>query len=92
MAFKYEPSNCRWATRATQAINQRRTANGYRGVRFYRRDSKWHACIGMDYKTHHIGYFETAEEAAWMYDQWAIQLHGGDATLNFDYARVIRAT
>lgn len=32
-----------------------------------------------------IGRFETMEEAAWMYDQYAVQIYGDFARLNFEY-------
>lgn len=47
--------------------------------------NKWRVKIQAYGKTHNVGRFNTEEEAAWMYDQWALVLHGEHATLNFEY-------
>lgn len=85
----YEPSNCRWASKTEQLINQRlRTDNtsGYRGVYWDKNRCLWMALITVKGSHFHVGRFSTIEEAAWMRDQWAIELHGENfAHLNFDY-------
>lgn len=82
----YFPENCRWADSTTQVLNTRidkRNSTGYRGVGVF--GKKYKACITSNYTSIWIGSFNTPEEAAWMYDQWAISLHNGKAPLNFDY-------
>lgn len=84
----YEPSNCCWATKQRQSVNQRmRTDNtsGYRGVSWSKSRSKWVSQIRCDATQIHIGLFEDAAEAAWYRDQYAIQLFGDYAPLNFEY-------
>lgn len=64
---KYEPDNCRWATRQAQAVNRRTFANntsGIKGVYWHSRDKKWCASICVNYKLKSLGYFKSKEDAA----------------------------
>jgi hypothetical protein len=84
----YDPSNCRWATASEQAVNRRLFGNnksGYRGVQWKPEYQRWQSQIMVDYRAIYIASCTSAEEAAWMYDQWALELHGGLAQLNFEY-------
>lgn len=49
---------------------------GYTGVHFYKPLNKYMAYISKDKKRHHLGYFETAEEAYYKYCAVAKNLHG----------------
>ena len=72
----YEPSNCRWADRITQAQNTRlihsTNKSGYRGVCWHSRDKVWTAQITSHKKHVHIGYYDTALEAAKAYDYYVL--------------------
>lgn len=60
----YEPSNCRWISMKKQARNRRIKENnksGYTGVQ--QRGKRWRAFITTNYKTIHLGTFDTIEEA-----------------------------
>lgn len=46
----------------------------------------WRAYIQVDKRKFTIGRFGTEEEAAWMYDQWALELFGDYARTNFHYS------
>ena len=80
----YEPSNCRWTTKTVQARNTKvisvNNTSGYKGVSLL--NGKWRARITVDYIEYHLGVFETAEEAALVYDSYIIDNHL-EHTLNF---------
>lgn len=61
----YEPSNCRWATKTEQVINQRiakSNKTGHKGV-FKYNSKKWVASITINKKTINLGSFKTLEGA-----------------------------
>ncbi len=64
-----------------QNMNVNNTS-GYRGVRWFERDKNWVAQIHPQHTGITIGYFEDKEEAAYVYDQFALQLMGDKAKLN----------
>ncbi|MDW2635890.1 HNH endonuclease [Citrobacter portucalensis] len=43
---------------------QRNNKSGFRGVSFFKQTGKWRAATNIDKKKVHVGYFDTAEEAA----------------------------
>jgi hypothetical protein len=85
----YNRENCRWATRVQQNVNRRGklSVTGYRGVKKHHR--RWRADIGHQDAWFFIGSFDTPEEAAWMYDQFALAFWGADAQLNFEYVQTL---
>lgn len=81
----YEPTNCRWVTRGIQAINKRgpsTNTSGFRGVTIH--NKKWRALLSLDGVRFSIGVYPTPQEAAYVRDQVALQIHGAEAKLNFD--------
>lgn len=80
-------SNLRICKQSGNAQNKTSTS-GYKGVHFSKHNSKnstgkvWVAQITSNYKTTHLGTFRTPEEAAKVYNQAAIELHGEYAVLN----------
>ena len=59
-------SNLREATRSQNLRNSgayKTSKSGYRGVSLKKKTGKWCAQISLKKKSHHIGYYETAEEA-----------------------------
>ncbi len=72
----YNLSNCRWATKETQAQNTRlickNNTSGYRGVTFFNRDKKWIAQIAVNSKHIYLGRFDSAIEAARAYDSYVV--------------------
>lgn len=76
--------NLRVATQAQNMANRRSNANSassYKGVKLVNR--RWRARIKPDGKPIHLGYFDTAEEAARAYDWAAKRIYGEFALLNF---------
>lgn len=72
------------ALRARQRNGPRDTsslASPFRGVT--RNKRRWSAGVQVDGKRHHLGTFDTQEEAARAYDEAAVRLHGHYAQLNF---------
>lgn len=66
--------------------NQKKRSNnvsGYKGVSWYNPSRKWRACIVVDARQIHLGYYFDVLEAAKSYDQAASLYHGAYALLNF---------
>lgn len=77
--------NLRPATKSQNMCNrglQTNNPSGYKGVQWFKRDSKWRARIKKDGKEVHLGYFDTKEEAAHVYNKVALKYHGEFACLN----------
>lgn len=72
--------NLREATRTENNWNRPRRSNntsGYKGVSYFKRNDKWRAQIKVNGKVLHLGYFDTAEEAAEAYAR-AAKLYFGE--------------
>lgn len=83
-------TNLRLATKGQNSMNrpvQRGGKSGYKGVAHSgdKRIKCWMSYITLDRKRYYLGRYYTEEEAAWMYDQWAIELHDDYSHLNFNY-------
>ena len=52
----------------------------FRGVPYFK--GKWHSRIGFDGKVYFLGRFDLEEEAAFAYNEVAIEYHGEFAKLN----------
>lgn len=71
--------NLRYATPSQNQANRRKQRNntsGYKGVTWIKRTQEWRAQIMLNRKRHHLGYFETKEEAAQAYAQAAKKMFG----------------
>lgn len=60
----------------------RANTSGYKGVSWYKRYGFWQAVIWHTGDRHHLGYFQTAKEAAHAYNEAAIRYFGDFAWLN----------
>lgn len=63
----YEPDNCRWTDYTVQNMNKRpssRSKTGVSGVHWCKQKQKYQARLFTSYKTKHLGFFNTVEEAA----------------------------
>ena len=79
-------SNLREATPLQNACNKnlcKNSKSGYKGVSFCKRNNKWRAYISVNHKMKHLGYWNTAQEAAHKYDAACLDLHGQFARTNF---------
>lgn len=72
----YEPENCRWVDKNTQAQHTRKIRNtntsGYRGVSWHKSRGKWQVQIVINNKKKHLGYFTDPADGARAYDQYII--------------------
>jgi len=55
--------------------------SGYKGVSWYKKMNKWVAKIKVNYKSIHLGYFDSKEEAYKAYCKACIKYHGKFANL-----------
>ena len=78
-------SNIRFCTFQQNLMNHKpkKLTSNFKGVHWSNRSKKWASSIGFNYKTIHIGYFNSEEDAARAYDTKAKELHGEFAYLNF---------
>ena len=79
-------SNLRLATLSENNRNMglsSRNTSGFKGVSYYASRNKYRAYIKLNGNRKHLGYFETAEDAAEAYDEAARKLHGEFACVNF---------
>jgi hypothetical protein len=78
-------TNLRLATYSQNNQNKRvslSNTSGYKGVSWRKKTEKWVAQINSDGRRLHLGYFESAEEAAAKYDAVARELYGEFALTN----------
>lgn len=75
-------SNLRICTGQQNVCNRPQQKGQYKGVHQARESGKWIAQITVQYKTKHLGSFDTPKEAALAYNSAAIHLHGEFAFLN----------
>ena len=64
----------------------KKSASGYRGVQAC--GDRWGAEIKYNSQRHPLGFFDTAEEAAFAYDKAALELYGEKAQLNHPIEQV----
>lgn len=78
-------NNLRVCTQSQNAFNrgiQRQNTSGYKGVHYYRKKKKYCAYIDISRKRIHLGYFESAIEAAKKYNETALFFRGEYAYIN----------
>lgn len=71
--------NLRIATVSQNAYNSltpKNNTSGYKGATFHNRFGRWIAKISAEGKSHHLGYFDTPEEAHAAYCEASKRLHG----------------
>lgn len=78
-------ANLRPCTHSENQRNRRKTkvcSSPYKGVYWHKRENKWVAQIRYEGKQKSLGRYQTAEEAAAAYDEFAKLYHGEFAFLN----------
>ena len=71
----YTHTNCRFVTSQDNSLNKRIPSNnksGYRNVYYDKKNNKWRTTIKVNGKSHHIGCYNTAEEAAISYNLFVV--------------------
>lgn len=66
-------------------FTSRQRTSRFMGVGSSNRKNQWQARILVHGKVTHLGYYETEEEAARVYDRVSIALHGSSAQTNFPH-------
>lgn len=84
--------NLRVATKSQNGMNRRfktaGTSSKFFGVARHRADGGWMTYVNVSGKRIYCGNYKDEEEAAWMRDQFAMELHGDFVGLNFTYEPV----
>ncbi len=78
--------NLRFCTRSQNEHNKTRRSDnksGFKGVYWHKTNSKWAAQITVNGDIKRLGFFDTPEEAARVYDISAEEFHGEFACTNF---------
>lgn len=81
----YFVENCRWVTPAQNNYNTRPApgkTSRYKGVSFCKKTSKWKVGIKHKGVSYHLGYFESEDEAALVYNVKAKELFGEHGHIN----------
>lgn len=60
----------------------KKNTSGYKGVYFSKQSNRWIAQITVNYKSMHVGSFETAEQAAIAYNEASRRYHGEYGHIN----------
>lgn len=69
--------------RNASKIRNRPTTSRFKGVNWRPREKKWVAKIRHGGRQQHLGYFDSQEKAAYIYDQASLQFHGEQGKTNF---------
>lgn len=73
----YSPNNCRWTNKSVQAQNTRKiystNTSGYRGVSLNTKNNKYDCRISINNKRISLGFYDTALEAAKVYDTYVLE-------------------
>lgn len=75
----YYKENCKWDTNSNQGYNKNIRPNntsGRTGVYFHKRNQMWVASITLNYKVHHLGSFNTFEEAVFARSEAELNYYG----------------
>lgn len=63
-------------------LKKKHNKSGFKGVSWSKKNKKWQACLTINYKPTHLGFFTEKEEAALAYNKAAINHFGEFARIN----------
>lgn len=80
---RYNLRLCNESQNGANRIRNLNNTSGYKGVTWNKRRKKWHGKTKHEGSYIHLGFFNTAEEAAYAYDAKVRELFGEFALTNF---------
>lgn len=79
---KYNMRNCLHSDNVKSRRLPKINTSGYKGVYYCKWNNKWCPAISINKSTKRLGYFDTAKEAAIVYDKAIVKHHGEFASTN----------
>ena len=76
--------NLRIVDSKQNARNTCQRTGKYKGVSYTKKTGRWRATCSFGGKQKHLGYYDSAKEAAIAYDNYVLEECGGDCYMNFN--------
>lgn len=86
---RYNIRKCSNSQNNMNSRSRKGTSSQFKGISWHKRNRKWQAAIKLYGKQYYLGLFNSEIEAARKFDEFATQLYGKFARLNFPNKEVV---